>query len=158
MSNTTIHREPTRHAEHEEIHEPNAVNISGIVKFFIGLSVSVVLFALVSWGLLRYFEQRKAKAESPPPPIARGLRLPPEPRLHGAPGHVSNPMQDIRQFREQETQLLTSYGWVDQQQGIVRIPIEQAKKLIAQKGLQALTPQTAAQPQTSPTQNPGKGR
>ena len=154
MSDTTIHREPHRHAEHEEIHEPNAVNISGIVKFFIGLSVSVVLFALISWGLLRYFDQRKAKAESPPPPIARGLRLPPEPRLHGAPGHVSNPMQDIRRFREQENQLLTSYGWVDQQQGIVRIPIEQAKKLIAQKGL----PTTTTQPQTSPMQNPGKGR
>jgi hypothetical protein len=36
--------------------------------------------------------------------------------------------------------MLNSYGWIDQQRGIIRIPIEQAKKLIEQKGLPATPP------------------
>jgi hypothetical protein len=35
----------------------------------------------------------------------------------------------------QEVQRLNSYGWVDQQAGIARIPIDRAMALLAQRGL-----------------------
>ena len=35
----------------------------------------------------------------------------------------------------QEEQTLNSYGWVDQQAGVVRIPIDRAMDLLAQRGL-----------------------
>ena len=35
----------------------------------------------------------------------------------------------------QEEQTLHSYGWVDQQAGVVRIPIDRAMELLAQRGL-----------------------
>jgi len=42
---------------------------------------------------------------------------------------------DMRQFKEKEDQVLSSYGWVDQNTGVVHIPIDAAIKAVAQKGL-----------------------
>jgi hypothetical protein len=55
--------------------------------------------------------------------------VPPEPRLQ------TNPREDLRQFREQEDAILNSYGWVDRPAGVVRIPIEDAMKLMLRRGL-----------------------
>jgi hypothetical protein len=133
----------------EALHEPNTVNIPGVVKFLVWLSAAVMVVALLMWGLLHYFDKRKAQEAPPPSPLAPGVRVPPEPRLQGAPGSVSSPAEDIRRFREREDQTLNSYGWIDQQRGIIRIPIEQAKKLIEQKGLPA-TPPSASQGAAAP--------
>src|SRR2546422_915423 len=65
----------------------------------------------------------------------KNQEVPPEPRLQGAPGHENSPAIDIEKFRAQETQSLNSYGWVDSKAGVVRIPIEDAKKLLLQRGL-----------------------
>lgn len=37
--------------------------------------------------------------------------------------------EDLKALRAQETQILTSYGWVDKEAGIVRIPIDKAMDL-----------------------------
>ncbi|HEU4387604.1 MAG TPA: hypothetical protein VFV34_07390, partial [Blastocatellia bacterium] len=58
-----------------------------------------------------------------------------EPRLQGVPGHKSLPQADMKDLRQSQEALLSSYGWVDQQAGIARIPIERAKELLLQKGL-----------------------
>jgi hypothetical protein len=107
------------------------------------------------WGLLHYFDKRKAQEAPPPSPLAPGVRLPPEPRLQGAPGSVGSPAEDIRHFREQEDQTLKSYGWIDQQNGIIRIPIEQAKKLIEQKGLPATAPSASREAAAPGAEAPG---
>jgi hypothetical protein len=155
MSDTVIHNDRNETAGGrdadgaEALHEPNTVNIPGVVKFLVWLSVAVMVVALLMWGLLHYFDIRKAQEAPPPSPLAPEVRAPPEPRLQGAPGSVSSPAEDIRRFREQEDQTLNSYGWIDQQSGIIRIPIEQAKKLIEQKGLPA-TPPGASQGAAAP--------
>jgi hypothetical protein len=108
MSDAVIHNdrnEVTGHRganAHESLHEPNAVNIPGVVKFFVWLSAAIVVAALSMWGLLHYFDARKAQEGPSPSPLAPGPRLPPEPRLQGAPGSVSSPSEDIRRFRERE--------------------------------------------------------
>jgi len=53
----------------------------------------------------------------------------PEPRLE------RNERLEIESFRLQEEQTLHSYGWVDQQAQVVRIPIDRAMQLIAERGL-----------------------
>src|SRR5262245_32939356 len=131
------------------LHEPNTINIPSVVMFLVALAAAVVVVALLTRGLLRYFDARKAQKAPPPSPLATEARLPPEPRLQGAPGSVSSPAEDIRQFREREDQMLNSYGWIDQQRGIIRIPIEQAKKMIEQKGLPA-TPPSASRGAAAP--------
>jgi hypothetical protein len=57
----------------------------------------------------------------------RLLAPPPNPRLQ------TDPSDDLARLRAEEQTRLTTYGWVDRQKGIVRIPIEEAmKKLVAQ--------------------------
>ena len=155
MSDTLIHNDRNETAggrdadRAEALHEPNTVNIPGVVKFLVWLSVAVMVVGLLMWGLLHYFDKRKAQEAPPPSPLAPEVRVPPEPRLQGAPGSVKSPAEDIRRFREQQEQILNSYGWIDQQNGIIRIPIEQAKKLIEQKGLPA-TPPSASRGAAAP--------
>ena len=43
--------------------------------------------------------------------------------------------QDVADLHAREDLLLSNYSWVDQSKGTVRIPIEQAMELIAQRGL-----------------------
>ena len=50
-----------------------------------------------------------------------------------------------------EDLLLDNYTWVDQSKGTVRIPIEQAMKLIAQRGLPVATAATTQAPMTGDT-------
>ena len=57
--------------------------------------------------------------------------LPPEPRLQGIPGHSEAPPDELRQVRQADEAILNSYGWVDQQSGIARIPISEAMRLLA---------------------------
>jgi hypothetical protein len=53
----------------------------------------------------------------------------PKPRLE------TDERGQINNFRLGEEQKLDSYGWVDQNAGVVRIPIDRAMELIAQRGL-----------------------
>ena len=46
-----------------------------------------------------------------------------------------NPPADMAAFRRQEEQALTSYGWIDRSNGIVRIPVARAMELLLERGL-----------------------
>lgn len=59
----------------------------------------------------------------------------------------TNERIEINDFRLQEEQKLDTYGWVDQQGGAVRIPIDRAMDLIAQRGLNT-TPRTGTVPES----------
>jgi hypothetical protein len=62
--------------------------------------------------------------------VRHGLTIePPQPRLQ------TNPPEDLAQFRTEEDKRLNSYYWIDKQKGIVHIPIEQAMKAVAEKGI-----------------------
>jgi hypothetical protein len=96
-----------------------------------GMSLALLagLSLLAMWLLFDYFAARRARLEVTPSPVFEARQLPPEPRLE------VSPQQDLRQMRAAETALLHSYGWVDRQAGIVRIPIERAIELLAERGL-----------------------
>ncbi len=66
--------------------------------------------------------------------------LPPEPRLQGVPGHDADPQQDHRDKVRADNEANEKYGWVDQNAGIAQIPVKEAMKIIAQKGLPATPP------------------
>src|SRR5947207_15393922 len=66
----------------------------------------------------------------------------PEPRLE------DNERTELAPLRYQEEQKLNSYGWVDQNAGVARIPITKAMELIAQRGLPT-TPQAGTAPTLS---------
>jgi hypothetical protein len=120
------------HPENPEVHhESTDVNIRGIFVFAAGLVLAAAIIHFLVWLLLSLFTAREAERVAPQFPLAIGQenRLPPEPRLQ------TNPRQDLRDLRAGEDAILGTYGWVDKNQGVVRIPINEAMKLTLQHGL-----------------------
>jgi hypothetical protein len=125
------------HAEHPGVgnpdvhHEESDVNIRAIFAFGIGLTVATIFISFIVWVLFQYFEARESRKVTPRFPLAaqQENRLPPEPRLQ------TNPRADLADLRVQEEKVLETYGWVDKNASVVRIPIEQAMKLTLQRGL-----------------------
>jgi hypothetical protein len=112
-------------------HEESDVNIAPLFGFAGGLTVVLLATAFVVWLLFQFFAARAARTTAPQYPLAvqQEHRLPPEPRLQ------TNPRQDLNDFRVQEDRILDSYGWIDRNAGVVRIPIDQAMKLTVERGL-----------------------
>jgi len=52
-----------------------------------------------------------------------------------APALQVDPVADMEAMDARETQWLNSFGWVDEDAGIVRIPIDRAIELTAEQGL-----------------------
>ena len=40
----------------------------------------------------------------------------------------------LAEFRAQEEAFLTSYGWVEKDKGLARMPIDEAMKIVAERG------------------------
>src|SRR5438445_13801228 len=119
-------------------HETSDVSIGGIVKFGIGLAAATIAIHLAVWGYFRLLEARdrrldRAKAVSPM--VSASLRrTPPEPRLEPDPLAPRLPMP------AREDAVLTTYGWVDRNTGVARIPIERAMDLLVERGLPVTKP------------------
>lgn len=114
-------------------HEQSDVDIRGILIFAAGLIVVAAVIHVAVWGIFRYFDAREARPTTVEYPLAihEEQRLPPEPRLQ------TTPRQDLQDLRTAEQEILTTYGWVDRNAGVVRIPIDEAMKLTLQRGLPA---------------------
>ncbi len=133
-----LHQPHAAHQEHpdsnpEVHHEESDVDIRGIFAFGASLFVAAVLIHLMVFVLFRFFDARAGRTAMPEYPlaIAQENRLPPEPRLQ------INPRQDLADLRARENQTLTTYGWVDRNASVVRIPIDDAIRLTLQRGLPA---------------------
>lgn len=111
-------------------HELSDLKPRAIVIFLVVLAVTIVGVLVVSMWVYDYSAYRLAKSEAPPSTLAKQAP-PPEPRLQ-----VFAP-KDMQEFRAEEDATLTSYGWIDRTAGVVRIPIDRAMQLLAERGLPA---------------------
>jgi hypothetical protein len=114
-------------------HDTSDVNTRGVLAFGAGLVVLAVVIHFFLWLLFGYFASRESQGAARQFPLAADQqnRLPPEPRLQ------INPRQDLVDLRRREDAILNTYGWVDRNAGIVRIPIEEAMRLTVERGLPA---------------------
>jgi hypothetical protein len=112
-------------------HEVADVSFWTVMGSGAALLVSSVLIYFLVWGLFLYFSRQADQHGSTVGRFTQELPqpLPPEPRLQ------TDPHGDLLRLRESEDHILNSYGWVDRNAGVVRIPIEQAMKLTVQRGL-----------------------
>ena len=144
-------------------HETSDVSIGGIAKFVIGLIVLTVAVHVGMWGLFWALQRGEEEREPPRPPMALSAeeRIPPEPRLQGAPGfgeelekttkpdesepattHANtggpvrpkDPLWEIKQLNAQWNDVL-EHGPVDQNGKRYGMPIEKAKEELLRKGL-----------------------
>jgi hypothetical protein len=114
-------------------HEESDVNIRAIFGFGAALIVVAVVVHIAIWGLYRFFDSRASQqvAATYPLAVGQGDRRPPEPRLQ------TQPREDLAALRAREDETLRSYGWVDRNAGVVRIPIDRAMELTLERGLPA---------------------
>lgn len=133
-----------RHPNHgEEGYEHADANVRSIYRFG---AVLAILIVVVMWAMVHTYNFF-AKHESlgpPASPFENQRELPPQPRLQ------PHPATDLKRYCEIEQQQLTTYGWVDKNNGLVRIPVDRAMDIVLQKGLPA-RPANQAVPETTVT-------
>jgi hypothetical protein len=112
-------------------HEPGDVNAVALTKSGLAMAGLIVVFLFGLWGMFEYLKNREAEMGLPlsPAAIVNAQKQPPEPRLQ------RYPVRDMRDMRAAEDRILRQYAWIDPDKGIVRIPVERAMDLIAQRGL-----------------------
>ncbi|MBD0370414.1 MAG: hypothetical protein ICV60_06230 [Pyrinomonadaceae bacterium] len=145
-------------------HEVSDVNTRGILWFVLFLAGLIVAALLLLRGMYNIFESWARRAEGEKPVMARTSeeRLPPEPRLQAAPGYkvegqdleLKEPQAEWKVVRRKWEEELTSYGVVDPDQKIARMPIDDAIKTIAQQGIKPVKAQNSNQQQQAGGQTP----
>lgn len=100
---------------------------------FLGLSLAlVIVLTLFGAAKLMAFLTALQPQGLPPSPLATAVDLPPKPRLQIA------PPVDLAQKRKADDAVLNSYGWIDRSSGTVRIPIDRAMELLAEREAQVV--------------------
>lgn len=127
-------------------YEASYLNLWTITLAGVGLVV-VVLVILVLTGLLyQVFRVGLPAPDLQPPPLETAPL--PGPRLQVA------PPRELQALRATEQANLHAYAWVDQERGVVRIPIERAKELVAERGWPALPEDDRPPPEQEVTPDP----
>lgn len=127
-------------------HEPIRTEGDGIAYSSLGWSmliltlVTLACYAIV-WGFYVFMESRAVANDTVRSPLAAEATYPTIVDGRIASGNASpTPMlvdepTNLQRFRAQEQETLTTYGWVDQNAGTVRVPIDVAKDLVIAQGL-----------------------
>ncbi len=137
--------------------QPLALLRVGFILILITIAVVLAVLPFFSWLYERKVAQDPAAGSIPRYEPGRNA---PDPRLQGQSnavmqdepcsaqrwlspladcvrpqGFADVPPLDLTAFRSQQEELATSYGWIDPGEGIVRIPIDRAMRIIAHRGL-----------------------
>jgi len=146
-------------------YETTDVSVNGILVFLVSLGLFLGVFFVFCFGMGKVINKALEDRDGPPnkwnaslqPPPANKLdnmasnpamqqqklsqmtQRFPSPRLQGDDGN-----QETADMHAREDLLLTHYSWVNREQGKVRIPIERAMELVAQRGLPVATNETSA--------------
>jgi hypothetical protein len=158
---------PKFDAEHPG-YETTDVNTGGVAVFLAGLFGTVIVFFFFCYGMGKVINNLFIKQDGPPTKwsIEAGATLPgkgqnlasnpemeqeqsrqivsnfPEPRLD-----LDDGLQATADLHAREDLLLENYSTVDGQPGTIRIPIERAMQLIAERGLPVENQTANAAPQ-----------
>ena len=133
-------------------YEQQDIRVTGIVVFLTALGIFVAVTGLLCYGIGKIINAHMNKVDGPNNKWTQAVEirelgnLPnnpemqnkvallaqqfPEPRLQLDDGY-----QEIADMHAREDLLLNNYSWIDRSKGTVRIPIDQAILIIAQRGL-----------------------
>jgi hypothetical protein len=123
---------PGTHGSQGEGYERRDADVRALLQF--GFWLAVLLLAILFSMKWTYEFFSKVEPTGPPAtPVMseNGRVLPPSPRLQ------VKARADLQKYRDAQQDELTTYGWTDQHNGVVRIPIDRAMDLIIQRGLPA---------------------
>jgi hypothetical protein len=138
--------------------ERQDISGSGVLYFFLALAVGTIAVVLVLVGVFDVLDKRSNAKQAPPNPLAANIpadkdtrHIPkeyevkafPEPRLE------NDERSQLLGIITAQEQTLNSYGWADENTKTVRIPIDRAMDLLAQRGL-PVHQQGASETSTAP--------
>jgi hypothetical protein len=160
MSDDTQHGNPAGHGsfEHQDL-SPRS-----IFYFLLILGVATIICIFLLGGVYEFLDKREHALQPPVNPLVTNV---PEDTRHVATGYPQTVFPDPKLEEDERTQLngirmaeqktLYSYGWVNEQQGIVRIPIDRAMDLLVQRGL-PVRPQSSADASSNAAGSEAKAR
>src|ERR1039457_2542006 len=93
--------------------EETDVNELAVGKFGLALLLVTILAMALLVGVFNYFKAREGGEAVTVDPT----KVFPHPQLQ------KSPIPDLKAVRAAEEQVLNSYGWIDRQKGVARIPI-----------------------------------
>jgi hypothetical protein len=134
----------------EVAHDDREIDVNAIVKVSMGIAALTLLSLAVAAVMARWLSA-EANAGRAPPPVPPGVEIPtapPDPKLQ------PDPYAGLRALRAEEKATLDSYGWVDEKNGVARIPIERAIDILSARGLPA---RVQGPPDVAPVSQPTEG-
>jgi hypothetical protein len=148
---------------HDSGHEPEQIDVSagyersdvkitGILVFITALSIFVVVTAILAYGMGKVINARMDKEDGPTSKWSKTVdirqlgNLPNNPQMQNKVAELTQQFpaprvqtddgnQDVADLHAREDLLLDNYSWADATHTKVRIPIDRAIALVAQRGL-----------------------
>jgi hypothetical protein len=108
---------------------------------------TMFLVAAVLVPMYSFLARRETRAQAPADTVIReqpAAAAPAFPRL------VTSEPAVLAEFHRQEDELLNSYGWVEKDRGVARMPIAEALRLVGQRGALPAFPAAASTPTPTP--------
>jgi len=140
--------------------EKEDLDTVGVLFFMVGLAVVGVLIYFIVIGFYKYLDAYDRTHQAPMNPMALKTGADPATMNFGemkdkVDATFPKPVLEYNeklQFTPEvakEDQILGSYDWVDQKNGVVRIPIDQAIDIVAKRGLPVIPPGEATKASAS---------
>jgi len=129
--------------EHQGGYERTDAHAGATIRAGLYILGTMFLTALVLVPVYRFLGRREARDQEPAATVLKPDAAAPAaafPRL------VTSEPAVLAEFRAQEQAFLTSWGWVEKDKGLARMPIDEAMKIVAERGLPTF-PAPAASPQ-----------
>jgi hypothetical protein len=143
-------------------YEPTDVKSTGIIVFLVAMGIFVVVTAVTCYGIGKVINAHLNREDGPNSKWTQTVdvrqlgNLPSNPALQNKVAEITQSFptprvqlddgnQDVADLHAREDLLLENYTWADQSKGKVRIPIERAMEIIAQRGL-PVAPAVQTQP------------
>jgi|SRR5580704_5398813 hypothetical protein len=140
----------TSHENGHGNYERRDIGIAGVLYFLLALAVAGVFVHFVVSGLYAYLDKHTEANQAPMSPLITNAptdtrHLPDDYKDYlkqnfPAPQLEIDERNQLDSIRTNEAQILSSYDYIDKNAGTVRIPIDRAMDLIAQRGLPVRVP------------------
>lgn len=142
-------------------YERQDIGVAPILYFLLSLAVAGLVVYFVVNGIYSYLEKQSEAQQTSVSPLVTNApadtrKLPSDYRNYLQQNFPSPQLEidernQLDKIRIEEEQTLSTYDWVDEKGGTVRIPIDRAMDLVAQRGLpvRAQTGTDAGQPTVS---------
>jgi hypothetical protein len=119
------------HATQSPGYEKTDASPRGLIYFVATIALFLAITASFLFLLFKHYQRTETTGPVVARPFGAVEPAPPPPRIQ------ANPSADMQSYAESQEKLLNTYGWIDRQNGIVRLPIDRAMQLLLERGLPA---------------------